>query len=63
MAAMGYQFGLPGLRSWGETILLVLTFTLVGLLIVDLDRAQSGLIQVSQQPMLDLLDKLGAAAP
>ena len=63
MAAMGYQFGLSGARSWGETILLVLVFTLVILLIADLDRPQSGLIQVSQQPMLDLLDKLRSAAP
>ena len=63
MAAMGYQFGLSGLRSWGETILLVLAFTLVILLIVDLDRPQSGVIQVSQQPMLELLDKLESAAP
>lgn len=41
----------------------LLAFALVTLIIVDLDRPQSGLIQVSQQPLLDLLDKMGAAAP
>ena len=63
MAAVGYQFGLSNTRSWGEIILLVLAFALVTLIIVDLDRPQSGLIQVSQQSLLDLLEKMGAAAP
>jgi hypothetical protein len=42
MAAIGYQFGLSGTRSWGETLLLVLAFTVVILLIADLDRPQGG---------------------
>ena len=63
MAAMGYQFGLSGVRSWGETVILGLAFTLVILLIADLDRAQSGVVRVSQQPMLDLLNKIGSPAP
>jgi hypothetical protein len=31
--------------------------------IADLDRAQSGLLRVSQQPLIDLLNKIGAPAP
>ena len=63
MAAVGYQFGLSGTRSWGETVLLVLAFSLVILLIADLDRPQSGSVQVSQQPLLDLLDKIAPSTP
>jgi hypothetical protein len=63
MAAMGYQFGLTGEHSWPVTIILALAFTTVLVLIADLDRPQAGMIQVSQQAMLDLIDKIGAPAP
>jgi hypothetical protein len=63
MAAMGYQFGLTGERSWAVVILLVLVFTAVTVLIADLDRPQSGIVQVSQQAMIDLVNKIGAPAP
>jgi hypothetical protein len=63
MAAMGYQFGLTGTHSWIVTILLVLVFASVILLIADLDRPQSGFLRVSQQPMIDLINKIGAPTP
>ena len=63
MAAMGYEFGLAGARSWAVTILLAIAFTSVIVLIADLDRPQAGLIQVSQQPLLDLLSRISASAP
>jgi hypothetical protein len=63
MAAMGYQFGLTGEHSWPVTILLVLVFTTVIMLIADLDRPQEGLLAVSQQAMIDLINKIGAPAP
>jgi hypothetical protein len=63
MAALGYEFGITGLRSWTVTILLVIVFTAVIVLIADLDRPQAGLIRVSQQPLLDLLNKIGPPAP
>ncbi len=63
MAAMGYQFGLTGTRSWVVTILMVLVFASIFLLIADLDRPQSGFLKVSQQPMIDLINKIGAPAP
>jgi len=63
MAALGYQFGLTGERSWAVIILLVLVFTAVMLLIADLDRPQRGIIQVSQQAMIDLVNTIGAPAP
>jgi hypothetical protein len=63
MAAMGYQFGLTGERSWPVTILATLVFTTVILLIADLDRPQRGILQVSQQALIDLVNKIGAPAP
>jgi hypothetical protein len=58
MASMGFEFGLTGTRSWAITILLVIVFTAVITLIADLDRPQSGFIQVSQQPLIDLLNMI-----
>jgi hypothetical protein len=63
MATMGYQFGLSGIHSWAVTILLAFVFTAVILLIADLDRPQQGLLQVSQQALSDLLNKIGPSAP
>lgn len=63
MLAMGFQFGLSGTRSWATVIFLVLVFTPVLLMIADLDRPQAGLLQVSQQPLLDLLNRIGAPTP
>jgi hypothetical protein len=63
MGALGYEFGLKGERSWPVTILLALVFTVVLGLIADLDRPQAGFLQVSQQAMIDLVNKIGAPAP
>ena len=63
MAAMGYQFGLSGIHSWAVTILLACVFAVVVLLIADLDRPQQGLLQVSQQALKDLLNKIGTPSP
>ena len=40
-----------------------MVFTAVILLISDLDRPQAGLLKVSQQAMIDLVNKIGAPAP
>ena len=63
MASMGYEFGLTGERSWALMILMTVAFTTVITLIADLDRSQSGLLRVSQQALIDLLNKIGAPAP
>lgn len=63
MLALGYEFGLTGTRNWVVTILLVIVFTTVLVLIADLDRPQAGMVQVSQQPLLDLLNKIGPPTP
>jgi hypothetical protein len=63
MIAMGYEIGLTGIRSWPGTILLVIVFTTVITLIADLDRPQQGFIQISQQPLIDLLNRISSSMP
>jgi hypothetical protein len=63
MVALGYEFGLTGVRSWPLMILLTIVFTTVIMLIADLDRPQAGLIHVSQQALFDLLNKIGTPVP
>ena len=54
LAAVGYQAGLSDTRRSPAMLGLVVAFTIVLLLIADLDRGHEGLLQVSQQSMLDL---------
>jgi hypothetical protein len=63
MATSGYFFGLSGRRRWAAVALLVLTFSVVIVLIADLDAPQGGFLQVSQQPLLDVIDKMNAPLP
>jgi hypothetical protein len=58
MASLGFEYGIQGKRSWIGNILLVIAFTAVILLIADLDRPQQGLVQISQQPLMDLLSHM-----
>jgi drug/metabolite transporter (DMT)-like permease len=57
---VGFQFGLAGNRSPIANLLLGLTFALVMTLIFDLEQPGKGLIDVSQQPMYDLDERLRA---
>ena len=54
MASVGYQAGLSATRRSPEMPIMTLAFAGVLLLIVDLDRGHEGLLQVSQQAMIDL---------
>ena len=58
MTSLGFEFGLSGNRRWVGTILLIIAFTTVIILTADLDRPQEGLIEISQQPLLDLLTEI-----
>lgn len=58
MVTVGYQAGLSGKSCFKIGIVLALTFAIVILLIVDLDRAIEGSLRVSQKPMLELQKKL-----
>ena len=64
MAQVGYIFGRSGSNNWLFIIALSLAFSGVMILIVDLDRTGTGAvgaISVSQQPMIDLRDRMSRA--
>ncbi len=60
MASMGYHEGLTSAKRSVAVLALVLSFSVVLMLIVDLDRPGQGLLQVSQQSMIDLRNSISA---
>jgi hypothetical protein len=62
MVAVGYQMGIAGSKRSLAQPLLAVSFSIVILLIVSLDRPQSSYITVSQQPMVALRDSIAADA-
>jgi hypothetical protein len=58
MAMLGYRAGIAERRSIVAVTTMVFAFSTVILLIADLDRPQQGIVNVSQQSMLDLQHKL-----
>jgi len=63
MAAVGYQAALSATRRSPAMLGLVLAFAIVLFLIADLDRGQEGLLQVSQQAMIDLQNTMQSEPP
>ena len=65
-SAGGYQTGVAGSkRSIARPIIafsFALSFALVFALIAALDRPESGVIRVTQQPLIDLYDSMTAAS-
>ncbi|MEK7952409.1 bestrophin-like domain [Luteolibacter soli] len=61
MLGVGFHFGLAGSRSLTANLMLALTFALVISLIFDLDQPGKGWVNVSQQPMDELNERLHAA--
>ena len=60
MATVGYQEGLASTRRSLASLAIVVTFSVVLLLTMDLDRLHEGLIQLSQQGMLDVREAMKA---
>jgi hypothetical protein len=58
MTAMGYNQGLTSTRRSLAALALIFAFSVVMLLIVDLDRPGEGLLRVSQQSMIDLQNSM-----
>ena len=54
MLAVGYQVGMSGMRRLRGTPVLAAAFSLVILMIADIDRPGEGLMRVSQQPIADV---------
>jgi len=55
---LGYACGLGGGRPWLATISLFALIALVVFIIVDLDRPRRGVIQVSQETMVELFESI-----
>ncbi|MDR9404288.1 MAG: hypothetical protein RI580_12700 [Halothece sp. Uz-M2-17] len=63
MVAVGYEFGLSNSGSVLGFLLLALMFSAIVLVILDLDKtATKSLIPVSQQPIIDLQEKLKSSS-
>jgi hypothetical protein len=58
LALLGFQNGLSGDRNFIAVTILVIVFAGVILLLVDLDRPQEGLFNVSQQALIDLIAEM-----
>jgi hypothetical protein len=63
MAAVGYYAGLTCPTRSLVTLALAITFSGILWLIADLDRPQEGLLQVSQQAMIDLRNSMSPSKP
>lgn len=63
LAALGYHSGVAGANRSPVTVAVAIAFSLVILLIVDLDRPGEGFINVSQQAMIDVRDWISASKP
>lgn len=57
---VGYDFGMTGHRHVLSEMLLIVSIALVMAVIMDLDRPQSGIVRVSQQPLVELERRLAA---
>jgi len=60
LGMLGYSAGLTRRRSLLSAAVLIIALGAVLTIVVDLDRPREGLIQVSQQPLIDLQQQLGS---
>lgn len=63
LAAVGYHGGVAGTDRSPVMLAVAIAFSAVILVIADLDRPGQGLINVSQQPMIDLRETLITSKP
>jgi hypothetical protein len=62
LGMVGYSAGLAGRRSPLTAVAMIVVLGAVTTLVVDLDRARGGFVQVSQQPLMDLRQQIGPPA-
>lgn len=63
LTAMGYSAGLAESRTTVPSVMLILTFSAIIVLIVDLERPRQQLFEVSQQPMADVARRIESFRP
>jgi hypothetical protein len=62
MSAMGYHAGLVGIRGFFVYPVLILAFSIVMVLIYDLDQPKQTLFKVSQRALVDLQQRIAKSA-
>lgn len=62
MIIMGYQAGLTGTHSRLATWTLAVTFTVVMVLVTDLDRPRMSLFKINQQLMVELQNRMNSSS-
>lgn len=63
LAMVGYNAGLTQRRSPLTALVLIIVLAAVITLVVDLDRPRDGFLEVSQQPLIDLVQQIGQTPP
>jgi hypothetical protein len=63
LASMGYHGGVAGTNRSPVTIAVAIAFSVVIMMIADVDRPGEGFIDVNQQPMIDTRDFVNASKP
>jgi hypothetical protein len=59
LGMVGYGAGLTRRRGLLSAVVLIVVLAAVLTLVIDLDRPREGFLQVSQQPLIDLANRLG----
>jgi hypothetical protein len=59
VAMAGYDGGIKGRRSPLSAVVLIVVLAVVTTLVIDLDRPHEGLLNVSQQPLIDVQRLIG----
>jgi hypothetical protein len=60
---MGYGAGLAESRTVLPSVMLILTFSAIIVLIVDLERPRQQLFEVNQEPMADVARRIRSLSP
>src|SRR5688500_13374301 len=56
---VGYSAGMTRRRSMVSAVVLIVALSAVTVLVLDLDRPQDGILQVSQRPLIELQSQIG----
>jgi hypothetical protein len=63
LGMVGYANGLSERRGLISALVVIVALSVVTTLVVDIDRPRDGLLQVSQQPLVDLANQIGPPSP
>ena len=63
IGVVGYSAGVTEKRSLITAVVLIIALGATIMLVIDLDRPRDGFITVSQQPILDVIQQIGATPP